>query len=385
MQEQKTNNIDEQKKIAREKRHKRTKKICLCLFVVFAVSLVGIFLGVLAGNSLSGSLASLFDKHTENEKEKLKPRTEFAVINLPKVFQAHYRYNLYKEKQDERKKLSWEIAWQDHMHLLSRLQQQAMPDEKIFDDAARQKRAQVMLQHHDEITRELEEKEKALRERLRPSYEKERDEINAEYFHEIFNLQLNLDNAKTMRLTQKEQEEMQLRLKEKQRERGRKQLELYNRYEDEIKRQHAAATEQVRRMMRAEGNALGSKMQAQEREKLQSVKERNEKFHEEKKLQEIKFRDDMREKIARLKLLDAEINQLEEKILTDVKSRATKLAKMGHYEMIFVSPSAKISVKPKEFLKVKDVSQEDSMQKIFAIQMDDLTEDMIKEMHLVKE
>ena len=136
-------------------------------------------------------------------------------------------------------------------------------DEEVFDEAAWQKNAQIVMTQ----LAELESRRKALAEQYRkdsePRYLKERDKVVADFLNENLNIVLKLQNADNLHLTQEQINELKQRLDEVEFARNSAQRELLEKWLAEIKKyaDDSVAADEVR--LKAEYERLRAQVEAQ--------------------------------------------------------------------------------------------------------------------------
>lgn len=212
-------------------------------------------------------------------------------------------------------------------------------DKEIFDEAAWQKNAQLVMSQ----LAELESKKKLAAEEYRknsePHYIEERDKIRDKYVNENFNIRLKLKNIDNLRLPQEKVDELLKRLDEIEFERNREQRELLEKWMAEIEKyaEDSIAEEEAR--LKAESERLRTIVEEQARKKESDVTERNQKLMEE-ALREMEDRQvRRRELLSELQEVGRERAELEKKILDSIVDKATMLAAVYRLEMIFVKRS----------------------------------------------
>lgn len=256
---------------------------------------------------------------------------------------------------------------------------------EVFDEAAWQKNAQLVISQ----LAELETRKKAAAEEYRkesePRYIEERNRIRAEFLNENLNIQLKLQNADNLHLTDEQIAQLQKDLEAVEFGRNQIQKELLDKWLAEIEQhaQDSVAEDEAR--LKAEAERLRAEVEAQARQKESDVTARN------KQLMENAVREMENRQVRRREILDEltavgrERANLEKKILAAIVDKATMLAAVNHLDMVFVKrspvPSDKIlrrgtlknfELKPPEGVGAAVFPGKNAK---------DLTEDLIKEMN----
>lgn len=258
------------------------------------------------------------------------------------------------------------------------------PDKEIFDEAAWQKNAQIVMSQLAELQSRKKLAKEEYRKKSEPKYIAERDKINAEYLNENFNIQLKLRNADHLNLSQEKINELQAQLDRVEFERNSKQQELVERWKAEIEKyiQDSFAAEESR--LKTEADKLREQVESQARQKESDVTERNKKLMDDAlhRMESRQIR--RRELLTELTDVGRERAELEKKILDSIVDKATMLAAVNRLEFIFVKHSAddekfslrrtawNFELKPPERVGAVIFPGKDAR---------DLTDDLIKEMN----
>lgn len=207
---------------------------------------------------------------------------------------------------------------------------------EVFDEAAWQKNAQVVISQLAEIETRKKSAAEEYRKKTEPRYIEERNKIRDEYLNENFNIQLKLQNADNLHLKQEQIDELTKRLEEVEFERNRVQKELLDKWMAEIEQYVNDLTAADEARLRAEAERLRAEVEEQARKKESDVTERNRQLMEE-SLREIEYRQvRRRELLTELNEVGRERAQIEKKILDSIIDKATMLAAVNRLEMIFV-------------------------------------------------
>ena len=257
-------------------------------------------------------------------------------------------------------------------------------DKEVFDEAAWQKNAQIVISQ----LAELESRKKLIAEEYRkssePKYIAERNKIRDMFSNENFNIQLKLKNADNLHLSEEEVNALLARLDELELERNKLTNELFERWKAEVIKyaQDSVAKDEAR--LKAEAERLKAVMEEQSRQKESDVTERNQKLMED-SLHEMENRQvRRRELLTELTEVSRERAELEKKILDSIADKATMLAAVYRLEMVLVkrkpSPDENFlsrridwnfNFKPPEHVGAAIFPGKDTR---------DLTDDLIKEM-----
>lgn len=212
-------------------------------------------------------------------------------------------------------------------------------NKEVFDEAAWQKNAQLVISQLAELEIRKKTAAEEYHKNSEPHYLKERDRIRDEYMNENLNLQLKLQNADNLHLTEAQVNELLEKLDAVETQRNRAQKELLDKWLAEIEKyaEDSVAADEAR--LKAESERLQAEVEAQARKKEADVTERN------KKAMEDALRDMENRQIRRRKLLE-ELNevgneraQLEKKILSSIVDKTTMLAAVSRLDMVFVKRS----------------------------------------------
>jgi len=209
-------------------------------------------------------------------------------------------------------------------------------DPKVFDEAARQKNAQLIISQLAQLESRKKFAAEEYRKKSEPHYLKRRDQISAGYLNENMNIQLKLRNADNLRLTQEQINELLERLDAVELERNAKQLELLNQWMAEIEQYANDSVAEDEARLRAEADRLRAEVEAQAQQKESDVTERNRKLMED-ALHEMETRQTRRrELLTELQTVGRERAQLEQAILDSIADKATMLAAVNRLEMVLV-------------------------------------------------
>ena len=262
---------------------------------------------------------------------------------------------------------------------------------KPFDDSVWQKNAQTIISQAAEIGRRKKQAAEDYKNATEADYLKRRDEINNQFLNEILNINLKLQNAKVMRLTNEELNALQARLEELQQERGQIQEELEKQWILEIN-EHAeeAIKEDV------------AQLQAQARESMDRVKLQAQADREAAQARDRAVMEKSRALTARRELLQSLSNELEEileqrrqleaQLLKDIDDETARLAVVHGLDFILLKRDVDATEKffPFDFNENLSVDLMPSKEKFGSAffptsKTIDLTDDIIKELRRRKE
>ena len=263
--------------------------------------------------------------------------TEAGFVRLGEAVKAHPDHDTLLRLRWEREALAAKLAREER-----RLLVMTAPDaiKKPFDDAAEQKKKQVLLQEHRAFLEQLAEAEKAKREETRALYETARNEINAAYFNEIFNTQLKLDNADVMRLSDETIADLKRHLENLQRERGRHQYELRQKYEAEIRAYKESLAAEHGVSLAALEASTDERLRAEEMRKRSEAQARNLNALQKNLLDAAELRIRIQESKSALRAKEQELSALENGLAAELAGKAAKLAALHHLSVIYAAPVA---------------------------------------------
>ncbi|WP_462332654.1 hypothetical protein [Schwartzia sp. (in: firmicutes)] len=300
---------------------------------------------------------------------------EAGIIDVKKALQAHNAYGQLAALREERERMAVDLAIARRM-VVQLLAPKA--EKGPFDAAVRQKARTEEIHMHGEGIERLDAAEKAEREATKGMLESARDEINAEYFNEIFNIQLKLDNAKAMRLSKETVEELKERLRELQIERGQKQIALWKAYEAKIREHRAelAAQQGIKEAEHLSGTT--ERLRAEEAAKQSAAQARNMDAMQKNMLDASMIRARIQEKTLALKAKDQEIAALESHMLKEIAGKAAKLAAIHHFTVIYSTQAVNLaSLKAGEF---RGGMLQSGTAHVVAGTAQDITDELIREL-----
>ena len=325
-------------------------------------------------------------KPVEDKNEKPAPRQAqgIGIIDLDKIQREHPDGEKLAQLQATELRLRLELN--EAMRVVQ-LPKPKPPDvnEKVFDEAAWQKNAQIIISQ----LAELEQRKKLLadeyRKKSEPSYRERRDRVRDEFLNENLNIQLKLQNADNLHLTQEQINELLKQLERVEFERNAAQKKLLDEWMAEIEKFVIDSTADEEAHLKAEAERLQQEADEQSRQKQSEVAERN------RQLMDQAIRDIEERQTRRQELLTAvqqvgnERAELEQKIFQSIADKAAMLASVYRLELVLVKREAFDEEKfllrrPKKNFELK--APEHTGAVIFATNKTrDLTDELIKEMN----
>lgn len=306
-----------------------------------------------------------------------------GVIDIERIQAAHPDGELLNELRARELRLRLELNEAMKVVELPKPEPPAT-NQEVFDEAAWQKNAQLVVRQLAELENRKKVAAEEYRKNSEPRYIEERNKIREGYLNEQLNIQLKLDNADNLRLTQEQINELLQQLEKVQFERNQLQKALLDKWLAEIEQYANDSIAEDDRRLRAEAERLKAEVEEQTRKKESDVTARN------KKLMEDALRDMEARQVRRRELL-TELNdvgleraELENKILNSIVDKATMLAAVNHLKILFVKrepDEVKLSKRRIEWtFDLKPPAKTGAV--LFAgSDAKDLTEDLIKEMN----
>ena len=214
---------------------------------------------------------------------------------------------------------------------------------EVFDEAAWQKNAQIIISQMAELEMRRKSAAEEYRKESEPRYIEQRNKIRDDFMNENLNIQLKLQNADNLRLTDEQINELKEQLDAVETARNNAQKELLDKWLAEIKKYAEDSVAEDEARLKAEADRLRAEVEAQARQKESDVTERN------KKLMTDAVREMENRQIRRRELLDElttvgkERAELEKQILASIVDKTTMLAAVSRLDMVFVKRSPIIS------------------------------------------
>lgn len=295
---------------------------------------------ILAGSVCVIALLAAFFLRPASETPTME--REIGTMRLAEVLAAHPSYAHLCELREEEQLLTL------HLRDLPKLPEIEPPktDDAPFEDSVWQKNAQTVISARVALEREQKRLTEIYRKQTEADYEVRKKAIDDDYLNAILNINLKIDNQRTMHDPNVSEEELvrertvweaeRTMLKQ---ERGERQMALYRQWQEEIRARVAAHIEpQQEAWTRLAQEAVDAQKAEAERLK-QEVEERSSKemaralaAHEDRSVQ--------MQRAARLTAVRTEADALEAEIMRDVRSRAAKLALQHHFTLVLASPEA---------------------------------------------
>lgn len=309
----------------------------------------------------------------------------FGIIDIEKIQAAHPEGELLDELRATELRLRLELN-----EVMKVVELPKIPPPKtnsdVFDEAAWQKNAQLVMSQLAELESRKKLAAEEYRKNSEPRYIEERNKIRDEFLNENLNIQLKLQNADNLQLTQEQVDELLKRLDVVEFERNNAQRELLEKWMAEIEQyaNNLFAKDEAR--LRAEADRLREEVEAQARKKESEVTVRNKKLMED-SLREMENRQvRRRELLTELNEVGRERSELEKKILDSIVDKATMLAAVNRLEMVFVKRSPDEKNLPRRMRSTDWNFELKPPEKVGAVlfpgkKTRDLTDDLIKEMN----
>ncbi|MBR0261986.1 MAG: hypothetical protein IJQ85_09380 [Selenomonadaceae bacterium] len=318
------------------------------------------------------------------EKPAPKEIQGFGIINIEKI-QANHPNGAYLDEL-RATELRLRLELNEAMKIVE-LPKPTPPEtnEEVFDEAAWQKNAQIIISQ----LAELESRRKLAREQYRkdsePHYIEERNKIRDEFMNDQVNLQLKLQNADNLKLTQEQINELEKNLEAVETARNNAQRALLEKWMAEIEKYAEDSVAEDEKRLKAEYERLREEVEAQARKKESDVTERNKQVMED-SLREMENRQiRRRELLTELNDVGRERAELEKKILNSIADKATMLAAVYRLEMVLVkrSPDNADKILPRRIEWNFELKQPEKVGAVIipGQKARDLTDDLIKEMN----
>lgn len=305
----------------------------------------------------------------------VSPRADIGIVDVDLALAAHPAYGALEEQRQEQQRLAAELRAE--RQLLLALRPPRLP-EGFLADSVRQKQHQKDVEARGALLDQLAAALEARRRELQPALEEKRDAINRQYVHEIFNIQLKLDNRDSMKLSPQMVEEMTERLRELQRQRGEKQRALAEEFE--------AGIEAYRQALAAEMGLELSRAAASSREQLEAealrreaqIQLRNVAAAQEGLMAAAERRFRLEELRLALQTKGQEVAAMEEQMMLEVASRVSKLAVLHRLSVVLAWPAK--SIEPPAGGGLSALVRPPLTAPLVNVAGVDLTEELIREM-----
>ena len=320
------------------------------------------------------------------DKKAEKPIQEnhgVGIIDIERIQAAHPEGELLDELRARELRLRLELN--EAMKVVA-LPKPEPPEtnKEVFDEAAWQKNAQLVVSQLAELESRKKLAAEEYRKKSEPHYIEERNKIRDAYLNEQLNIQLKLDNADNLQLTQEQVNELLKHLEKVQFERNQLQRELLDKWLAEIKQYANDSIAEDEARLKAEAERLKAVMEEQTRQKESDVTARNKKLMED-ALREMEGRQvRRRELLTELNEVGRERAELEKKILDSIVDKATMLAAVHRLEMVFVKRRPdELKILRRRIEWNFELKQPEKVGAVIFPGKDakDLTDDLIKEMN----
>ena len=343
-------------------------------------------LAIIGGGLYFYGMPKTPDKPVETKIEKPAPKEiqGFGIINIEKI-QANHPDGEYLDELRARE-LRLRLELNEAMKIVE-LPKPTTPEtnKEVFDEAVWQKNAQIIVSQ----LAELESRKKLALEEYRkdsePRYIEERNKIRDEFMNEQLNLQLKLQNADNLHLTQEQVNELEKKLEAVEMARNNAQKALLEKWLAEIEKYAEDLVAEDENRLKAEYERLREEVETQAQQKREDVTERNKQVMEDslRQMEERQVR--RRELLTELNEVGRERSELEKKILNSIVDKATMLAAVYRLEMVLVkrSPDDDDKILPRHIQWQFELKQPEKVGAVIipGQKARDLTDDLIKEMN----
>lgn len=269
------------------------------------------------------------------DKPAVKEAHGVGIVDIEKIQAAHPDGERLAELRATELRLRLELNEAMKVVELPKPQPPATNTE-VFDEAAWQKNAQIVMSQLAELERRKKLAAEDYRKKSEPRYIEERNKLREVYLNESFNLQLKLKNADHLHLTKEQINEFLARLDEIEMERNRLNKELLDKWMAEIAQYANDSVAEDEARLKAEADRLRAQVEAQAKQQESDVTERNKKLMED-SLREMEQRQVRRQELfTELNEVGMERSELEKKILDSIVDKATMLAAVNRLEMVLV-------------------------------------------------
>ena len=315
-------------------------------------------------------------------QEQPRAAEDIAVMRISEVLAAHPSYARLMELRAEEATLA--LAVRDVPEVFSLTPPAA--DDEPFQDSVWQKNAQTVIGARVALDRERKRLTEAYRKESESDYERRKKVIDDEYQNAILNINLKLDNQRSMhgpRVSEEELAQERTRLEEQRetlrQERQERQDALYRTWQEEIRARVAARIEPQQATWTAKAKATIDAQKAEADRQKAEAEERNAAAME----RAAKAQDAhaaAARRATRLAQVRRDADALEEAIWRDVRSRAAKIALMQHLSLILTAPQADDAA---HLAPARPFVQRRYMPPVTADAARDVTADMVREMQSI--
>ena len=295
---------------------------------------------ILAGGACLLILLAVFFLRPEHEPPA--EESDIGTIRMAEVLAAHPSYARLSALRAEERTLMLLLRDLPALPAVDPPQTEEAP----FEDSVWQKNAQTVISARVELEREQKRLAEVYRKQTEPDYEARKKAIDDEYLNAILNINLKIDNQRSMHTPAVTAEELareravwEAERDELKEERTERQMALYRQWQAEI---HARVAAQMEPKQAAWTQSVQETVDAQkaEAEQLKRHVEERSAAEMERARAAQEGSSAVAARVARLAAVRAEANALEAEILRDVRSRAAKIAIQHRFALILASPEA---------------------------------------------
>ena len=209
-------------------------------------------------------------------------------------------------------------------------------NEKVFDEAAWQKNAQEVMSRLAELEMRKKLMVEEYRKKSEPQYIERRNKVRDDFMTENLNIQLKLQNADNLHLTQEQINELLKQLEDVEFRRNAAQKKLLDEWMAEIEKFVVDSTSAEEARLKSEADRLQREADEQSRQKQSEVAERNRKQMEQ-SIHDIEERQTRRQELlSSVQKIGNERAELEQKILNSIVDKAMMLASVHKLELLLV-------------------------------------------------
>ena len=315
--------------------------------------------------------------------EQRREASDIAVMRIAEVLAAHPSYARLMELRAEEQSLALEVRNIPDVFAITPPE----ADDAPFQDSVWQKNAQTVIGARVTLDRERKRLTEAYRKESESDYERRKKVIDDEYQNAILNINLKLDNQRSMhgpRVSEEELAQERTRLEEQRetlrQERQERQDALYRTWQEEIRARVAARIEPQQAIWTAQTKAAIEAQKAEAERQKTEAEERNaaamERAESARNAQSAAA-----QRAMRLAQVRRDADALEAAIWRDIRSRAAKIALMHHFSLILTSPQADDAA---HIVPAQPFVLHRYMPPITAAAATDVTADMVREMQRIE-
>ena len=295
---------------------------------------------ILAGGACLLILLAVFFLRPEHEPPA--EESDIGTIRMAEVLAAHPSYARLSALRAEERTLMLFLRDLPALPAVDPPQTEEAP----FEDSVWQKNAQTVISARVELEREQKRLAEVYRKQTEPDYEARKKAIDDEYLNAILNINLKIDNQRSMHTPAVTAEELareravwEAERDELKEERTERQMALYRQWQAEI---HARVAAQMEPKQAAWTQSVQETVDAQkaEAERMKAEVEERSAQEMERALTAQEGKSAVSTRAMRLVAVRAEADALEAEIMRDVRSRAAKLALQHRLSLVLASPEA---------------------------------------------